>query len=333
MVAMIKEVAKRAGVSTATVSRILNGKGGHSSATVKSVEKIIEDLGFSGGHNSAVPECVGIIMLAYRDFLVSDYTSSLLTGVLEKLTNEGLIAQIIPITPNRLSFKYIQEIVQRYSLKGLIVQEFDQLYEVSAQLDTMDIPTVFIGNTEQRMKHSVATDSYAAGRDTAAYLWSLGHRRFGIITGRASDICQKTRLTGFCDFVREMGGDPEAVWKKSYNHVDDSLTSAATELTNMPSHPSAIFSTNSTLSLKLVMELKKRNLRVPEDISLISFEECGELENLETPMTVICQPTRLLGETAVRMLINLIRRRLTPEKEVLNCNLVVRDTSLPHKNN
>jgi DNA-binding LacI/PurR family transcriptional regulator len=60
---------------------------------------------------------------------------------------------------------------------------------------------------------------------------------------------------------------------------------------------------------------------------LISVEERGELETLELPMTALCQPTRLMGETAVRILINLIQNRQTPEKQILSCNLVVRNTT------
>jgi LacI family transcriptional regulator len=327
MAAKIKEVAKRAGVSTATVSRILNGKGGHSAATVKSVERIIGDMGFSSGHYSSKPACVGLVMLACQDFLTNSYTATLVSSIMEMLAAEGMIAQIIPITPRRLSFQYIGEIVEAYSLKGLIILEFHQLYEVSKHLDRLEIPVVSIGNTEPPLKHTVCSDGYQAGNDAAAYFWSLGHRRFGILSMRQTDICQRLRLEGFTAFITKMGGYISSIWKKEYNCENDSLTSAVAEMVNMKQRPTAVFISNSKIALKFMIELRKSDIQVPEDVSLISVEERGELETLELPMTALCQPTRLMGETAVRILINLIQNRQTPEKQILSCNLVVRNTT------
>ncbi len=332
MVAMVKEVAKRAGVSTATVSRILNGKSGHSSATVKSVERIIEDLGFSASHYSNTPDCIGIVMLSHQDCLLGNYTATLFSAIMAMLTTERMIAQIIPVTSSRLSFQYIREIVEAHSLKGLIIPEFNQLYEVSEHLNRLDIPVVAIGNTDLPLKHIVCSDSYQAGRDAAAYFWSLGHRRFGILSMRQLDVCQKLRLEGFCAFVAEMGGDTGLIWKKEYNCEEDSVTSAVAEMVNMEQRPTAVFASNSMIALKFMIELRKAGIKIPDEVSLISVEERGELETLELPMTAVCQPTRLMGEAAVRMLINLIRNRQAPEKQILSCNLVVRNTTSPVNN-
>ena len=329
MAAKIREVAKRAGVSTATVSRILNGKSGHSSATVRSVGRIIEDMGFSASHYSNTPGCVGIVMLSCQDFLIGSYTATLFSSIMETLTAEGMIAQIIPVTPGRLSFQYIREIVEAYSLKGLIVPEFDQLYEVSKHLNRLEIPVISIGDTDQPLKHTVCSDSYQAGRDTASYFWSLGHRHFGFLSMRQTDACHRLRLEGFSSLIAEMGGDTASIWRKEYNSEDDSVSAAVAEMANMGQRPTAVFVTNSRIALKFMVELRKTGIQIPAEVSLISVEEHGELETLELPMTAVCQPTRLLGETAVRTLISLIRNRQTPEKQVLNFNLVVRNTSAP----
>ena len=327
MAAKIREVAKRAGVSTATVSRILNGKGAHSSTTVRNVGRIIEDMGFSTSHHSTTPGCVGIVMLSHQNFLVGNYTATLFSSIMETLTTEGMIAQIIPVTPSRLSFQYIREIVEAHSLKGLIIPEFEQLYKVSEHLDRLEIPVISIGNIEQPLKHTVCSDSYQAGRDVAAYFWSLGHRRFSILSMRQTDICQKLRLKGFSAFIAEMGGDPDLIWKKEYNCEEDSVMSAVAAMVNQEKRPTAVFATNSMIALKFMIELRKTGIQIPAEVSLISVEERGELETLELPMTAICQPTRLMGETAVMMLINLIRNRQVPEKQILNCNLIVRNTT------
>ncbi len=327
MSAIVKEVAKRAGLSSATVSRILNGKGGHSSETVKTVEKIVAEMGFSSNHYSTTPDCVGIVMLIYKDFMVQDYTSTLLTGILETLTAEGMIAQIIPVTPSRLSLGYIQDIIKKFSLKGLIVQELAQMHDLSLSIEKLEIPKVFIGNMPSIPANNVRTDSFKAGRDAASYLWSMGHRNIGIISGHQGDYGHKNRIEGFFSIIRENGGDSESIWMKSYDDIDLSVTSAVSELVNMPVRPTAILSLNSTLTLKFLMELRRMGLCVPDDISLISFEESNELENLETPVTSIHQPTKKLGKVSVRMLINLIQGRdVSPE--LLECSLTPRKSTM-----
>jgi len=328
MAAMIKEVAKRAGVSTATVSRILNGKGNHSSSTVKTIEKIAEELGFSASHIFSAPECIGVVMLSYQNFLNNPYTTAMLAGITETLAGEGLLAQIIPVSPGRLSCQFLKELVSAYNLKGLIIQEFDQLYHLSDQLALLNLPVVCIGvSTVQNGQCHVTSDDYQAGHDAAAYFWSLGHRRFGILPMRLTNIGQKKRLDGFKSCIATNGGNPESVWIKEFYHIDDSVTAAVAEFLNMKQRPTAILCTNSTIAAKFMIALKQAGIAIPEELSLISFEENGELEMLETPITAICQPTYKMGEEAVRMIIGLIRGQQIAEKQVLRCNLIVRNTT------
>jgi DNA-binding LacI/PurR family transcriptional regulator len=201
------------------------------------------------------------------------------------------------------------------------------LYEISKHLNRLEIPVIAIGNTDQPLKHSVCSDSYQAGRDAAAYLWSLGHRRFGIMSMRQTDVCHRLRLEGFSALITEMGGESASIWRKEYNSETDSVAAAVAEMVNMGQRPTALFVTNSGIALKFMIELKKAGIQIPAEVSLISVEEYGELETLELPITAVCQPTRLLGKTAVQMLINLIRKRQAPEKQVFSCNLVVRNTT------
>ena len=332
MAAKIKEVAKRSGLSTATVSRILNGKGGHSATAVKTVEKIMTEMGYNSGLWSNVPESIGIIMLSYRDFIANDYGAVLLSSIMEMLSAEGLVGQIIPVTAGRISYHYIRSIVERYGLKGLIIQEFDQLYTLSAQLNELSIPVVSIGNTEDaHIRNVVCCDNYQGGYDAASFLWSQGHRRFGILSMRSSDICQRLRLDGFSAFLRENGGIPDEIWVREFFGIQDSVTAGVAELVNMEERPTAILSTNSSMAHKFMIDLRKTSLRIPHDLSLISFEERGELAYLDIPVTAITQPTRIMGEAAVKMLINLIRNHNVSTPQVLSCNLEVRATTTPIK--
>jgi LacI family transcriptional regulator len=264
---------------------------------------------------------------------VYEYSSALLSSVMETLTAEGMITQIIPLTPGRVSFQYIADIVERYNLRGLIIQEFEQLYEITPHLKKLSVPTVCVGDVRDEVENSVRSDSYGAGRDAAAYLWSLGHRSFGVLTASLNDLCQKKRLDGFCEYIKEAGGNPGCIRTKSLSNPEDphSAVAAAADLANMRGFPDALFSTNSSLTLKLLIELKKFGLTAPENFSLISVEERDELELLETPVTAVKQPVRRMGETSVKMLLGLMRGSLRAPREILACGLVPRGTTRPKK--
>ncbi len=326
----IKEIASLANVSTATVSRILSGKSCHRPATVRSVHAAIERLRASAGpvltgFETSAPACVGVVMFAYHDFLNTNYNATLTTSLMEALTAEDFSVQFIVLSARRLSIKYIESLIREHRLKGLLIPEFDMLYAVSEQLARLPIPVVCIGNLN-RCGCCVSSDSAAAGRDAANYLWSRGHRRFGVISMSRSDLCQNLRLTGFHEAIRELGGNPERIWFREYRSLDDSVSGAVSALVNMKEPPTALFSTNSQMTLKLIAGLSRCGRRVPEDISVLSFEENGELENLPVPVSVLRQPTRALGEVAVRMLVNRIRGVATPDCEVLNCSLIARES-------
>lgn len=327
----IKEVADRARVSTATVSRILSGKHCHRSTTVETVRRAIEELRSAGpvltGFESAAPESVGIVMFAYRDFLNSGYNATLATAIMETLTAEDFSAQFIALSSKRLSIDYIESLVREHRLKGLLIPEFDMLYTVSEQLAKLPIPVVCIGNlAETGLRYSVCADNVSAGRDAANYLWSRGHRRFGIVTMSRSDICQAQRTAGFLETLRELGGAPEQVMIREYRSLNDSVSGVISALANMQERPTALFSTNSLMTQKLIVGAAAVGIRVPEELSLLSLEENNELLYMPVPVSVIRQPTRELGEAAVRMLISLIRGLAVPEHEVLNCSLVSRSS-------
>ena len=140
-----------------------------------------------------------------------------------------------------------------------------------------------------------------------------------------TDICQEQRIEGFCETVRQLGGDPAKIWIREFRSMEGySVSGAISELVNMKRIPTAVFSTNSMLSRKLIAGLSQSGLHVPEDVSLLSFEEDGELEDFPVPVSVMRQPTRDMGRIAVEMLVKKLRGLEVRENEELNCSLIIR---------
>ena len=327
----IKEIAGKARVSPATVSRIINGKYRRKSKTVVNVERIIEELRFSRNRSETLetqaPGCIGVIMFAFPDFLNDKYTTTLSSSIMEALTKENLSVHLIAITNKRLNIEYIENQIKTHNIRGLLVLEFDILYAVSKTLESLSIPVISIGNmTDNTLSCNVCADNYRAGCDAANYLWCNGHRSFSIVTMACTDVCQKMRLSGFMDTVKSLGGDPKQIRTCELRSSKDSISGWISELINKKEYPDSIFCFNSTVCQKIYSGLVQSGIRVPEDVSLISFEEDGELEFLPTPMSVVAQPTRDMGVAAVDMLVKSLNGININNHEVLNCSLIIRNS-------
>ena len=329
--ATIREVAERANVSISTVSRILNGKSGHRASTVESVRRIASEIDREEAQSAAslqAPESIGIVMAAFSDFLNTSYNSTLISAILEALTVEGFTTQFITRCYSQMNAVFFRNVVRSYRLKGLLIPEFDISYAVSRELASFGIPVVSIGNRNgAEMRCNICVDDFSAGCDAATYLWCLGHRGFGSIVMSRLDIGPRRRLTGFRETIRELGGRPEDIWIREFRHIGDSTTLAALELSRMPERPTALFSTNSLMTQKLISDLHRLGIDTPEDISIISFEENGELEFLNTPVTVIAQPTRQMGKAAVNALVRLLHGYPVEARHRLDYALVIREST------
>ena len=139
----IKELADRAKVSTATVSRILSGKGSHRPGTVERVRRIAEKMeAESRAREFGISECIGVLMLTYRDCLNSSYNSTLITSIVEGLAAENCTVQLMALPVKRMNLDHIRSLVIEHGIRALIVPEFNGPYSVSNELDRLGIPIV-----------------------------------------------------------------------------------------------------------------------------------------------------------------------------------------------
>lgn len=323
----VKEIAKESGVSIATVSRILNNKGGHSGDAVKAVESAMDRLGIRNANHVQLPEAVGIITRFEKNGLATSYTSILISAIVETLAMEGVVAQIIPLSVSNMSVQYIRDVGELYNLKGFIVIEFSDLYSISEKLAALSIPVVGIGNTDGlNLPNYVSGDNRKGAEELAEYLWSMGHRKFGIMSLSKKDICQRMRVNGFVETLKAKGASDADIWQKEFMSIDDSAVIAASEIVNMKKRPTVIVSTISTIIRKLIVEMMRFGIRIPDDISLAAFENHRELEDCYPPVTAMGQPVREMGEAAASLLISLVRKIKSPDHFIIPCRFIVRDT-------
>ncbi len=320
----VRDIARKSNVSTATVSRILSGRGGHRFSTVKLVENTMAEMGMKINLFCPGTDTVGVLTHAAYDFGGSPYSNAILNMLQKELALNGFLLLIIPVIPSRLSLSYIRRIVEEHRLLGLAVLEYHHMDNLSAQLASLPVPVVCLGNTESsEVVNQVACDNLQAGIIAAQSLIAENrHRNAGIISVVNPDECHQLRQQGFRSSW-QAANNRRVTWKFEGNPDRDCGEAMVRELEQLPlsRRPSALFSTYSKLAIELLNALDRSTLSIPGDIALYSLEDAAELAFLRNRIGVVRQPCGAMGENAARMLADLINRRETERKIILNCDI------------
>ena len=326
----IKDVAELAGVSTATVSRVLSGKAGVSAALRAQVEEAIKALDYR-------PNLVARTLRAQQSvtvgLIVSDICNPFFTDVSraveDTLYAAGYTVFFCNADENPEKERLYLEAMHAQKVAGLIYSPTRQQTENFEALEIL-IPTVIL----DRAVPSAAVDMVLIDNEDAAYrltrhLIENGYRRIGVLLGAASTTGRE-RYKGYERALQEYGLSPaqQLVFYQP-PRVEDGR-SATMQLLESPVRPEAIVTTNSLLGAGALLAIRERGLRVPEDIALASFDETLWARLVEPGVTIIAQPTYEIGKTAAELLLQRIQDPGRPARKViLQGQLVIRGSSAP----
>jgi LacI family transcriptional regulator len=324
----MSDVARLAGVSTATVSRVVNGRYGVSAATIAQVRSAIERLGYepSLGAASLRSSRTNVLGLVTHSF--QSYTAEVLKGVMDALTQSGY--DLIIYADSDLYGTYSEGWEQRHlnRLSGTLT---DGCIVVTPWGDVRSsTPVVVIDPAKDSTAPSVMADNLAGATSAVEHLLGLGHRRIGFIAGRSNLAAAWSREEGYRRALAEAGVavDPALIGRGDFN--PESAVPLAHALLERPDPPTAIFAASDGMALKVLEVAKKLGLSVPGDLSVAGFDNIPE-SALATPgLTTVDQSMYHLGYEAARILKALVTDGWEgPQQLLLPTNLVVRGSTAP----
>jgi DNA-binding LacI/PurR family transcriptional regulator len=306
LVPTIKSVAKRAGVSTATVSRVINEHGRVRPATAERVRETIVALNFR-------PNIIGRSLKTARTGTLGVMIPTLANPVFADAVagiQDAARAAGYAIVITATDYRSDDEVASVHTMlsnrvEGLILTVAEA--ENNALLDQLDAEgTRYVLLYNQPCSHprsTVTVDNIAAGRLVAEHLVALGHRRIGMITGdpTASDRAA-ARRTGFIAGLRDAGIHDPTVVEVDFMNMERS--DALRRLFSTPSAPTALFCSNDALAIAVIGLLRGLDMSVPRNVSIIGFDGISIGELIEPRLATIEQPSREMGETAVRHLLD-----------------------------
>ena len=321
--ANIHDVAKRAGVSPATVSRVLNGFARVNAATRARVLKSVAALNYHPNANARAlshreNRTLGVIV----SNLDNPYFLDVYRAIEEEAVREGyeLLAANTAYSPERLVRSVNMMLNRRVSAVAAIVSEMDA--EVVGQLGRAGIPVVISG-VESRHKHitNIRVDCRSGMEAVAEHLRGLGHRRMAFVDHHSAlETIGERRRT----FLDALAADAVVV---SASDSFEGGRKAVEEVVGLETQPTAIVCVNDRIAIGVLKELAVRKLRVPEDVSVTGFDNIAYAEFVTPPLTTVNIPRAEIGRLAFETLTG-----AGPVREVvIGAELVVRQSTGPAK--
>jgi LacI family transcriptional regulator len=308
----IREVAARAGVSHQTVSRVINGSERVNPDTRERVERAISELGYQPNAIARSMARGRTLTLACIAPNLTDYTfANIIEGAEIEARSQGFFV-LIASAPNEKNFNvlYEQLLGSRRAEGLLVITPYIDRQHTGLHLN---VPTVYVGADPRQDHISLVTlNDTAAGLLATQHLIELGHQRIAHIIGPLIEDSAQNRLEGYHSALSTAGVHPDP---RLIVEGDWSATSgyeAVHQLFDQKVSFSAIFAQNDRMAIGAIRALRETGIKVPEDVSVVGFDDMPLASYFDPPLTTIKQDTFRMGSEAARLLIRLIEH---PEEE------------------
>jgi LacI family transcriptional regulator len=313
----IADVAERAGVSIATVSRVVNGRYGVAPGTLTKVQQVIDELGYE---SSLVARSLRSLRTNVIGIIVADlepFSTELLKGASRALRHSGY-ELIVYSGAGHLEDQGGWERRYLSRLNGTLTDGTILVTPTVVEVSS-DVPVVAVDpHTGQSTLPTVDSQNLEGASRATEYLIELGHRRIGFLAGRPDLESARLRERGYRKALEDAGIAFDPGLTRVGDYTAESTDEPACELLQMEDRPTAIFAANDLSALQVMRVARRLGLRVPDDVSIIGFDNIPESAMADPPLTTIDQSIQAMGFEAVRLLIDLIEQ---PEQEAVHLTL------------
>lgn len=332
----MKEVAYYANVSIATVSRTLLTPEKVAIQTRRRVEEAVAQTGYLPGPFR--PSCrrtetrmLLIIAADLSDLLTSD----IVCGINQTAAQHGYLTLLIEERHLPQPETALKQMLNTRQADGLILLS-TPLPNTVRKLQRRALPPLIMANefTPELAIPTVHIDNLTAAFNVVSYLYSLGHRRIACISGPERHPCCRYRLQGYLQALRRHNLPAEPHYIARGDLTPDSGIVAVDTLLRCRQPPGAVFCHNDAMALGALNRLKQRGWRVPQDISVVGFDDTVLARYCDPPLTTVRQPAFAIGQQATTLLLDALKTgQLRPGSYLLESEFVIRNSTAPPGNN
>ena len=330
----IRQIADQAGVSIATVSRVLNGRGDVSDETRDLVSRVIRENGYTANRSARglVAGRTGFVGVVVP-LVFPAYFSGILDGAAEALSERDLHIVLSPTGQEHDREVSVLDRLHGVTDGCLIILPEESSEELERHLDNGFRFVVIdpLMRLDERIP-SVSAANTSGADQAMRHLLQLGHRRIAQINGPNGWLATDDRRRGYRAALASAGILPDPALEVDAVPEVDPGREAAASLLALPDPPTAIFAFNDNIAIGAIQAARARGLRVPDDLSVVGFDDVEHATIVTPALTTVRQPLAEMGRTAVSLLSRLMERQSLETLHVeLATRLVVRDSTAPPK--
>lgn len=330
----LADVAREAGVSTATVSRLIQDTGPVSRERKERIERAMATLGYAP-RQAARQTTTGMVALLLGD-LINPFFPEIVRGVQDEVDNYGMILTLYNLTDHSQRQQQLLQRLSRQAVDGVIVAGSTPFPELLAWRERNNIPMVLINRRVcQAGVHCILVDFENAVYRATQYLLSLNHTRIGHLASPGTGEIAQARLQGLETALAEAGLTMRPEWCPAVPlgaEIEGGFR-AMSRLLDLPSEdrPTAVIAFNDVFALGALHAVRVRGLSVPQDISIIGVDDIFASAYAAPPLTTIGQPKYRMGAMAVQVLRQMAQEHahLGGTYTILESPLIVRESTGP----
>ncbi|WP_107491525.1 LacI family DNA-binding transcriptional regulator [Thermobifida fusca] len=327
----LAEVARQAGVSVSTISKVVNGHLDVAAETRRHIEQLLEQHQYRQ-RRSPGRQAVGLIDLVFHD-LDNSWAMQILAGV-EQAAHEhgvGVVVSAVRNDNDRPGRRWLDNVRAR-GTDGVVLVLSELSPEQRSQLKALGVPVAVVdpvGDLSHEVP-AVGTTNWAGGLAATQHLIELGHTRIATISGPTHMLCSRARVDGYRSALDAAG---LTVPDEYIGYGDFTIPGGHAEthrLMELPEPPTAIFAGSDMMARGAYEALFERGLRVPQDVSVVGFDDLPEAAWAAPPLTTVRQPLSEMGQMAARTLLRMVAgEKPHPRRVELATELVKRASTGP----
>lgn len=327
----IADIAKLAGVSRSTVSKVLNNYPGIAEKNKQKILKIIAETGYQPSYSARrlSSKKSHLIALIYAGTVSADLNHPFFVDVISSFKNEiGLHGYDLLFFTNQDEKQKNQDYLSRcqyYQVDGCIIISGDHIESTIGKLDDSDIPCIGV-DLFLKGTHSgyVMSDNHKISQLVVEHLHGLGYREIAYIGGTSDSTVAKIRKQAFKESMEQMGLCVRDEWMLQGDFYVESGYLAMKRLLTAGNLPEAVFCASDWMAIGAMQAIKEAGLSIPDDLAIVGCDNINVAPYLDPPLTSINQDKEKLGQLAARMLLDLIEQKMSFTSALTEPTLVVR---------
>jgi LacI family transcriptional regulator len=324
----IRDVARAAGVSTATAARVLGDYGHASPAARRKVSETARKLGYrpNAVARALVSRATTTVGLVVGD-IENPFFASAARGLADVMDAHGYTVLLANADEDAGRERRAVEALRARQVDGMVVVPAPGASpEHLAELGSAGVPLVLLDRVVTGVDaDSVLVRNTAGARAAVAHLAGLGHRRIGVVSDSPEITSSAERIQGYRQALRAAGIDPDPGLVSIGGPTRADGEAAALRLLDRPDRPTAVFTANNFMTVGALRAVRSLGLRIPEDVALVGFDDLEWTTLVQPPVTVVRQPVADLGRTAGERLLRRLQGDAGPPRRIrLAARLVVR---------